>query len=70
MKFYKTTYTNPAADVGRTACATWSSTLREASVDRKRLQALGMHDISTQDVDFPTAKHRVMAHLNMWEVVV
>jgi hypothetical protein len=70
MRLYKTIYTDDAADPGRNERATWAGTLAGAAVDRKRLKSSGMRSITTDEVEVPTNKVELLAHLNMWEVVV
>ena len=70
MRLYKTNYIDDAADVGRQERASWAGTQADAAKDRKRLKAEGMLKISTNEVDVPTDKAGLLAHLNMWEVVV
>jgi len=69
MRLYKTTFTDDAADPGRNERASWAGTLAGAAADRKRLKAEGMRSIATDEVDVPTSKTELLAHLNKWEVV-
>lgn len=69
MRFYKTTYTDDAAEPGRTECAAWSTTQADAAGDRRRLKTAGMCDVATEEVDVPTDKKGLLEFLSKWCVV-
>jgi hypothetical protein len=70
MRLYKTNYIDDAAEPGRTERAAWAGTQAEAAADRKRLKVAGMRGIVTNEVDVPTDKKGLLAHLSAWEVLV